>query len=122
MLRESGDYADGANQGKWDLPGGRVEFGQHFEDSLKREIKEECGLQIEIGEVCFVGEWRPKVRDERWQIFGAFFTCHADTDKIRLSQDHDNYKWISEDDIDGITLIDPTPQAIRKDFDQLKNL
>ena len=35
-------------RGKWDFPGGGVEFGETLEDALKREIREEFGIEIEI--------------------------------------------------------------------------
>ena len=28
------------------FPGGFIEFGEHPEDTLKREVKEECGLRV----------------------------------------------------------------------------
>lgn len=34
--------------GKWECPGGALEFGESFENTLKREIKEEFGIDIEI--------------------------------------------------------------------------
>lgn len=34
--------------GKWEFPGGSVEFGEKLEDAIKREIKEEFDLDIEI--------------------------------------------------------------------------
>lgn len=36
--------ARGAYQGQWDLPGGRLEFGEQPETALHREIEEETGL------------------------------------------------------------------------------
>lgn len=34
--------------GKWDFPGGSVEFSEKLEDAIKREIKEEFDIDIEI--------------------------------------------------------------------------
>jgi len=33
-------------EGTWSLPGGHMEFGESFEDTSKREVREETGLEI----------------------------------------------------------------------------
>lgn len=35
--------------GTWSLPGGAVELGEKVVDALKREIREEIGIEIEVG-------------------------------------------------------------------------
>jgi ADP-ribose pyrophosphatase YjhB (NUDIX family) len=41
--------------GRWDLPGGFLHEGEHPLDGLRREVREETGLEIEPGR--FVGFW-----------------------------------------------------------------
>lgn len=94
VLRESKKYEDGSNEGKYDVVGGRVEPGQHFLDSLQREVKEETGLEVNIGRPFFVNEWRPIKSGEEWQIIGVFFVCTPKFTTVKLSEDHDDYKWI----------------------------
>ena len=94
ILRESGNYEDGTNEGSFDVPGGRVKPGQRFDESLRREIEEETGLNVTIGNPFFVNEWHPQKNGEQWQIVGIFFECEADTDQIILSEDHNKYEWI----------------------------
>jgi mutator protein MutT len=47
----------------WDFPGGKNEFGEKLEQTLKREILEETGLHIKVQEMlplCVAKTWRHK--------------------------------------------------------------
>ena len=106
ILRESSTYSDGTNASRFDVPGGRLEPGQHFLDSLRREIEEETGLvSVKVGKPLFVNEWRPKKGNEEWQIVGIFFLCQSSSSDIRLSQDHDHHEWIDPHDYEAYNLI-----------------
>lgn len=105
LLRESSKYCDGTNASRYDVVGGRVEPGQRFDESLIREIKEETGLEVKIGRPFYVGEWRPMVRGEQWQIVATFFECKSESDQVKLSEDHDEYLWIDPKDYNKYNLI-----------------
>ena len=106
LLKESSKYSDGAHAGKFDVVGGRVKPGERFDENLIREVEEETGLKVKIGKPFAVAEWRPEVRDEKWQIIGTFFECEASGKEVKLSEDHEEYQWIDAKDFRKYPLIE----------------
>jgi len=111
ILRESNKYDDGTNASKYDVVGGRLKPGQRFDESLVREIMEETGLTVKIGRPFHVGEWRPVVKGVQWQVVGTFFECFAETDVVKLSVDHDDYRWIDPSDFSKYPMIENLKSA-----------
>lgn len=50
-------------RGYWDLPGGFLDEGEHPLDALRRELREETGLEVEPGR--FIGVWIDRYGDAR---------------------------------------------------------
>lgn len=114
ILKESSDYEEGTNEGKWDVPGGRVETGERFDKSLKREIREESGLRAEIGDSFFTDEWRPEVKGEKWQIIGTYFECFTESKDVELSRDHEKFSWIKPENYTEFNLIGGLEKVFEK--------
>ncbi|MCR4328640.1 MAG: NUDIX domain-containing protein [Patescibacteria group bacterium] len=106
IVRESGKYDEGTNAAKYDVVGGRLKPGERFDESLRREVREETGLDVKIGKPFFVNEWRPVVKDEQWQIVGMFFECVVEEGEVKLSGDHDAYEWIDPAEYQNYPLIE----------------
>lgn len=78
--------------GIWEIPGGRIEIGEDLILGLKRETKEETGLDIEVSRQISV---RHFIRDDGQEIEMYIFLCNAiDVDNICLSKEHISYEWI----------------------------
>ncbi|QQR52963.1 NUDIX hydrolase [bacterium] len=59
LLREAATDIEATQIGNYQVPGGRIEPGESFFDGLKREVKEETGLNVTVGQPAFVCEWFP---------------------------------------------------------------
>jgi nucleoside triphosphatase len=80
---------------KWVVPGGHLEWGEKLEDCIRREVKEETGLEItdinffEMGECIFSKEFH----EQKHMIFFDYM-CTAVKDNVKLNHEIQNYIWI----------------------------
>ncbi len=95
-MREATTYTDATKLGKYMLPGGRINPGENHIDGLKREIKEEVGLEVEPLRPVFTKEWSPTINGVKSQIIAIFYLCKPTSLEVRLGDEHDDYAWVSE--------------------------
>ncbi len=103
----------------YELPGGRVEFGEEPSEALKREIKEELDVNIDILHPFHSFQFFPK-EGEVHCVEIAFFAKLLDSpDKIKLL-DHDELQWINEKDLNLYEISELEKESMLKGF-QFKN-
>jgi len=112
LLREGAP--DGTQIGKYQIPGGLVEPGEPFMDALLREAKEETGLSVRPIAPIMVDSWMPTIDGVKHQIFGVFYLCEAESDKVVLSHEHDDYAWVTPEEVSNYSVPHPVPQLFKK--------
>lgn len=81
--------------GKWDIPGGRIKLGENPIDGVRRETREETGLEVEILMPIDVQQF---TRDDGQKITMIIFLCRPVTRDIKISDEHEDYKWVDVKD------------------------
>lgn len=74
----------------YELPGGRMEFGETAEETLIRELKEETNFTVEP--IKLLDTWNFIARD--YQITGIIYLCRIKDGSLKLSDEHDKYEWL----------------------------
>lgn len=88
--------------GKCEFPGGKVDPGENFNESLLREVFEETGLRAAIQRVAGTAESEmPTVR-----VVHLIMECQAEAGKVRLSNEHDKYACFGPEDILKMDLFE----------------
>ena len=82
--------------GSWDLPKGHVENGETLEETALREIYEETGIKPKIVSGFRVStSYKFKREGSLIDKKAIFFLAESDTAKVRVSEEHAGYRWVS---------------------------
>jgi len=95
--------------GEWDLVSGRVERGESVPEALSREIAEECGLDVEILQP--FETWRMQ-RGEH-ELIGIIHLCRWRGGEVRLSEEHEQYRWVPFEDLAAFPIHQSYRRALR---------
>lgn len=102
----------GANAGLWAIPGGKVDYGESLRAAAVREVREETGLEVELGEVVWVGDalgpgdppaWHYTLVDYRARVIGG---------NLQAADDAREAAWVPLDLVLDLPLTPTMPDLV----------
>jgi 8-oxo-dGTP diphosphatase len=94
------------NKGKWSIPGGGVELGETINEAARREVLEECSIEVEIERVLDAVD--NIIRDEKGRVkyhfviidmLGRYVSGEAEA-----QSDAGECRWVAIKEIDGLDI------------------
>lgn len=118
----------------YELPGGHIDFGEDIVEGLRREIKEELGMTVAVGDPFAAFTYRNDIKGSRSAEVIYFAKFKKPIEQISInSEDHSRYDWFNREEAiahkkdmspsEQITYVDgddPEYEAVLKGLDVLE--
>ena len=94
------------NIGTWSVPGGAIELGESLKDTAKRELYEECGVEIDVGDIFDVESFL--IRDEndniQFHYIVTYLTANYVSGDIRPGSEELDVCWATKEELQNIDI------------------
>ena len=106
-------------KGYWDVPGGFLDIGESIEDGLRREIREELDIEIEIGEL--IGTFPGTYGEQGIPTINMFYFARITGGIPRAGSDVAGFEWFPSGKIPEQIAFENGRKALEKWLEQEHN-
>jgi len=103
-----------SGKGRWSIPGGRLELGETLYEAARREVHEECSIEIEIERVFNTTD--RIIRDEEGNVKFHFVLVDViakyASGETKAQSDAEECRWVTTGELVGLDIVERLRQVL----------
>jgi ADP-ribose pyrophosphatase len=109
--------------GLWSVPGGAVHLGERLEEATKRELREECGIEIELTPVIEVIERMVRDPDGKVQYHYVIvdYLARWVSGELAPSAEALEARWVAPEEFSQLEITRGTPEVVLRMLETGRN-
>lgn len=102
--------------GKWSLPGGLVDLGESTSAAARREIAEECGIEVRLAGIAGVVDRVTRDGEGRIRYHYVLidYLAYAESDAVTAGSDAAEARWVSTEHVHTLDVTEGLVDMIRR--------
>lgn len=113
LLRSAEKYPEAG--ALWEIPGGRINPGTPLLENLRREVKEETGIDV-VGEPKILAAQDILKSYKNNHIVRITYMGHSEGE-VKLSDEHTDFQWVALDRLNAVEPMDGYLKEVLQNFD-----
>lgn len=104
-------------EGTWTMPGGKLDFGESFEEGAKREVMEETGIEVDVKDLKVISLTNDIVPTAHFVTVGLLCSNFKNEPKVMEPDEITQWKWF---DLESLPepLFKPSMKVIKNYLDK----
>jgi 8-oxo-dGTP diphosphatase len=103
-------------RGEWSVPGGMLELGEKLRDGIRREVQEETGLDVEVGEVLDVFDsiFADALGRTQYHYVLIDYLCRPLSGEAHAGSDVSDVRWVNTEALPAMGLRASIEGVVKK--------
>ena len=80
----------------YDIPGGRIEYGEEITDALIREVFEETGIKLKLNQIEKIIDAKSIITKDKINLVVITYIANIKNCSVKISSEHSEFYWIDK--------------------------
>ncbi len=103
-------------KGWWSVPGGHVEWGEHIQEALIREVREECNIDVKPIRLFSIIEAIDKKTPPDYHFILIDYIAEYVSGNPTIGSDASDIGWFSENELDNMKVVPSVLKVLKSYF------